>query len=62
VRARGGIVVVIAHRTSALSAVNKVLMIQNGQQVAFGDRDDVLSGLAVLDRPAANQKAFSHAI
>jgi ATP-binding cassette, subfamily C, bacterial PrsD len=62
VRARGGIVVVIAHRTSALSAVNKVLMIQNGQQVAFGDRDDVLSGLAVLDRPAANQKAFSHAV
>lgn len=62
VRARGGIIVVIAHRTSALSAVNKVLVIQNGQQIAFGDRDDVLSGLAVLDRPAANQKVFSHAV
>ncbi|MGM0560077.1 MAG: type I secretion system permease/ATPase [Pseudomonadota bacterium] len=54
-RTQGSIVVVVAHRTSALSAVNKVLLIQNGQQASFGDRDDVLSNIAVLERPVARQ-------
>jgi len=42
VRARGGIAIVIAHRSAALQATNKVLMLQGGQQKAFGPRDEVL--------------------
>jgi ATP-binding cassette subfamily C protein len=42
VRARGGIVVAIAHRPSALAAVDKVLMLAKGSLVAFGPKADVL--------------------
>jgi len=42
VRARGGIVVVIAHRPSALAAVDKVIVLANGQMRAFGPKDEVL--------------------
>ncbi len=42
VRARGGIVVVIAHRPSVLTAADLVAVIGGGQLTAFGPRDDVL--------------------
>ncbi|GES43152.1 type I secretion protein [Rhizobium dioscoreae] len=42
VKARGGIVVVVAHRPSALAAVDKVLVLTNGQIQAFGPKDEVL--------------------
>jgi PrtD family type I secretion system ABC transporter len=42
VRARGGIVIVIAHRPSALAGVDKVLAMANGQTQAFGPKEDVL--------------------
>src|SRR5215207_559530 len=42
VRARGGIAVVIAHRPSALAAVDQVLVMANGEAKAFGPRDEVL--------------------
>lgn len=42
VRKRGGIAIVIAHRPSALAAVDKVLAMADGRQQAFGDRDEVL--------------------
>jgi PrtD family type I secretion system ABC transporter len=42
VRARGGIAVVIAHRPSALAAVDLVAVIQNGKMVAFGPKETVL--------------------
>jgi ATP-binding cassette subfamily C protein len=42
VRQRGGIAIVIAHRPSALAAVNKVLVMANGQARAFGPKDEVL--------------------
>jgi ATP-binding cassette, subfamily C, type I secretion system permease/ATPase len=41
-RARGAIVLLIAHRPSALAACNKVLFLANGTQQAFGPRDEVL--------------------
>lgn len=41
-RARGGIVVVIAHRPSALAAVDMVLMMQHGRAEAFGLKNEVL--------------------
>ena len=43
IRARGGIAIVIAHRPSALVAVDLVAIVQNGRIVAFGDKHDVLS-------------------
>jgi ATP-binding cassette subfamily C protein PrsD len=43
VRARGGIVVVVAHRPSALGAVDMVAMMSEGQIRHFGPRDEVLA-------------------
>jgi ATP-binding cassette subfamily C protein len=42
VRARGGIVVVIAHRPSALASVDHVLVLNQGRQQAFGPKEEVL--------------------
>ena len=47
VRARGGIVVVIAHRPSVLGAVDYVLALFNGQVRAYGKRDEVLTPMSV---------------
>jgi ATP-binding cassette subfamily C protein len=50
VRERGGIVVVIAHRPSAIAGVDFVLVMSQGKQQAFGPKDEVLS--KVLARPS----------
>jgi ATP-binding cassette, subfamily C, bacterial PrsD len=42
VRARGGIVIVVAHRPSALAGVDHVLVMHEGRPQAFGARDQVL--------------------
>jgi PrtD family type I secretion system ABC transporter len=42
VRERGGIAVVIAHRPSALNAIDQILVLNQGRQQAFGPRDEVL--------------------
>ena len=42
VRQRGGICVVVAHRPSALAAVDMVLMMAEGRAQAFGPKDEVL--------------------
>jgi ATP-binding cassette subfamily C protein len=43
VRARGGIAIVVAHRPSALAAVDTVLVMNDGRQQAFGPKDEVLT-------------------
>jgi PrtD family type I secretion system ABC transporter len=43
VRARGGIVVVVAHRPSALAAVDHVLAMVRGTQQAFGPKDKLVT-------------------
>ncbi|MEE1610247.1 type I secretion system permease/ATPase [Microvirga sp. CF3016] len=43
IRARGGIVVVIAHRPSALAGVDQVLVMSEGRVQSFGPKDEVLS-------------------
>jgi ABC-type protease/lipase transport system fused ATPase/permease subunit len=48
-KARGAIVVLIAHRPTALAECSKVLFLANGAQQAFGPRDEVLR--SVLARP-----------
>ncbi|MGY3604979.1 MULTISPECIES: type I secretion system permease/ATPase [unclassified Bradyrhizobium] len=53
VRARGGIVVIIAHRSSALAAVDFVMTMANGRQQTFGPKDEVLSMLTRREPPPA---------
>jgi len=50
--ARGATVVVITHRTSVLSVTNKMLVLRDGQQQAFGPRDEVLAALKQAARQA----------
>jgi PrtD family type I secretion system ABC transporter len=42
VRARGGIVVVVAHRPSAVAGVDNLLVMRGGRQQAFGPKDVVI--------------------
>ncbi len=42
VRERGGICIVVAHRPSALAAVDLILMMADGRGQAFGPKDEVL--------------------
>jgi ATP-binding cassette subfamily C protein len=41
-RARGKIVMLVAHRPRAIGAVNKVLCLKEGKAVAFGPRDEIM--------------------
>ena len=42
IRKRGGIVIIVAHRPQALLHANKILVLGNGQQQAFGPKEEVL--------------------
>jgi ATP-binding cassette subfamily C protein len=55
VRARGGIAIVVAHRPSALAALDQLLVMGNGQMQAFGPKDEVLRQVL---QPAAQQPRF----
>jgi ABC-type protease/lipase transport system fused ATPase/permease subunit len=48
-KTRGAIVIIVAHRPSALANCDKVLYLANGAQQAFGPRDEVLQ--KILARP-----------
>jgi ABC-type protease/lipase transport system fused ATPase/permease subunit len=50
-KAKGAIVILIAHRPSALAACDKVLVMANGRQQAYGQRDEILK--RVLAPPPA---------
>ncbi|SEI24924.1 type I secretion system permease/ATPase [Pseudomonas asplenii] len=55
IKARGGIAVVIAHRTSILSVIDQVLILEHGHQAAFGAKDAVLrKPPAQVPRPATS--------
>ena len=51
VRERKGIIVVVAHRPSAIAGVDRLLMMSQGRAQAIGPKDEVLS--KVLQRPLA---------
>ena len=44
-KARGTTFVIMTHRTSVLGVADKMLVLHDGQQQAFGPRDDVLAAL-----------------
>jgi ATP-binding cassette subfamily C protein len=52
VRARGGIALVIAHRPSALVAVDVVAVIQNGRMTAFGPKEEIIGLRGAIDGAA----------
>jgi ATP-binding cassette subfamily C protein len=51
VRERMGIVIVVAHRPSAIAGVDRLLMMNQGKAQAIGPKDEILS--KVLQRPLA---------
>jgi ATP-binding cassette subfamily C protein len=51
VRNRGGIVIVVAHRPSALAGVDLVLVMANGSAVSFGPKEEVLSKVLAQKPP-----------
>jgi ATP-binding cassette subfamily C protein len=55
VKARGGIVIVVAHRPSVLTGADKVAVIGGGQLTAIGPKDEVLG--KVLRHPTKAQTA-----
>jgi ATP-binding cassette subfamily C protein len=59
VRDRGGIVIVVAHRPSALSACDTIGVIQNGKLAAFGPKNEILgqNGIAKVASPLPLKKA-----
>lgn len=50
-KARGAIVITVAHRPSAVAVCDKLLLISNGVQSAFGPRDEVLKKVVVRTVP-----------
>ena len=49
VRARGGTVIVIAHRPSAIASLDRLMVLRDGRVFAFGPKDEILA--KVLARP-----------
>jgi ATP-binding cassette subfamily C protein len=50
---RGAAVIVIAHRPSALASLHRIMILNNGQIMAFGPRDEIMKKLQ-QPRPAPN--------
>lgn len=48
-RQRGGIVIIVAHRPSALAAVSHVMVMQDGRALRMGPRDEILE--TMMARP-----------
>ena len=56
VRERGGIVIVVAHRPSAIAAVDFILVMAKGRQQQFGPKEEILN--KVLQGPAPAPRAL----
>lgn len=54
VRKRGGIVVVVAHRPSAVAGVDLILVMAHGQVVKLGPKEKVLSDIRAANSASAN--------
>lgn len=56
---RGASVVVVAHRPSALHAMDDLLVLTNGQIAAYGTRDEILQKVSGRPNPQQQQKALA---
>jgi ATP-binding cassette subfamily C exporter for protease/lipase len=61
-KARGATVVVMTHRSSLLALADKVLLLRDGNQQAFGPRDDVLAALQEANQRANAAAAASNTV
>ena len=61
-KARGATVVVISHRTGVLPAIDKLLVLKDGQLAAFGPRDEVRKRMQPVPPPAIGAGAASHVL
>jgi ATP-binding cassette subfamily C protein len=52
IRRRGGVAIVVAHRPSALAAVDLVAVIQNGRMVGFGPKDEIIESVGAAGAAA----------
>jgi ATP-binding cassette subfamily C protein len=59
VRKRGGIAIIVAHRSSALAAVNRVLVMAEGKVQVSGPRDEILAKLSPRPQPVMVAAAAS---
>lgn len=55
-RDKGSIVIVIAHRPSAIISVDQLLLLNDGKQVAFGPKDKILADLNAGEKQARTKK------
>ena len=60
-KARGTTFVIMTHRTSVLAVADRMLILKEGTQQAFGTRDEVLGALQQATQQAQAQTAQSHA-
>ena len=58
-RERGAIVLIVAHRTSALESVNKVMVIADGRAEVFGPKDEVLKHMKEANQKLQNMRQAS---
>ncbi len=56
IRARGGIVIVVAHRPSAIAGVDYILVMAKGRQQQFGPKDDILNRVTQPSAPPRTLK------
>jgi ATP-binding cassette subfamily C exporter for protease/lipase len=61
-KARGTTFVVMTHRTSVLAVADKMLLLHEGQNRAFGPRDEVLAALAKANAAAPQARAQAPAV
>jgi ATP-binding cassette subfamily C protein PrsD len=54
---RGAIVIIVAHRPSAIGVADKLLYLQDGRQVAFGPKAEVLQRIAAPATPLPTRRA-----
>ncbi|MFO1122451.1 MAG: type I secretion system permease/ATPase [Hyphomicrobiales bacterium] len=52
--ARGAVVVIVAHRPSALAAIPKMLVLTDGKMAAIGARDEILGKVLARDATKSN--------
>jgi PrtD family type I secretion system ABC transporter len=57
IKARGGMAVIVAHRPSALAAVDLIGLVQAGKLSAFGPKDEILAPVLGQATPAARPAA-----
>ena len=60
-RARGAIVIIVAHRPSALAEIGKLLWLDQGVVRAFGNKDEILPKLAAGPAPVKTSQLSSAA-